>query len=593
MSSRRRACQACHVLKARCDPSEGDAGICERCWRLDKECVPAPRKLQRDRIAELEAQVEQLTKLLQSHGVSDTPSTTADVKKRKLSDGSPKEAKTESSPTLVPSKDVLDYIDNQVSRAQQRQALDAYQKRIMRVSPYIQNADMDLDKLRKTPLLLLSILAFPNTGVLSSDLQHDMAERAISDFQAKMIAAGERNLELVQSLLISVFWFRARPGFKHATIMQLSHLAVGMAADLGIGGPQASYDPGVAFDRMEGAYSLEARRIWLSCFIASSGMTTILRRPDSNPWTYYHNDSLNAIRTYSSRLEDRLFCQIVHAEEICQRITTRLELADITRFWDLSDPSIEVIFSQLRLAIDDWAAKIPQDLRRPELMFYQQIALIYLNEPVLHTQFNKSTFCPPLLPEKMTPSDFACPTVTVNHVAALYALKDACHEALNIATTLPVTTVLSTSSLCYSPRILYALFMLLKLHIAVTAHSNTYGIILSNTELYTEYYLEKVIALSDALAVTDAGTHKSFVTQILQASTKLAQWFQSYNTKILEKNLEKDANAAQYDAFLATTSGAVDAMALPAEMDLGAAKFFEDEYMLNSLFAEEIVPLPP
>ncbi|KAF7197572.1 hypothetical protein HII31_01075 [Pseudocercospora fuligena] len=590
MSARRRACEACHVLKARCDPSEGDADICERCWRLGKECVPAPRKLQRDRIAELEAQVEQLTKLLQSQGVSDKPSTTADVKKRKLSDGNPKEVKTESSPALAPSKDVLDYIDGQVSRAQQRQVLDAYQKRIMRVSPYIQNADMDLVKLRKTPLLLLSILAFPNTGVLASDLQHDMAERAISDFQAKMIAAGERNLELVQSLLISVFWFRARPGFKHATIMQLIYLAVGMAADLGIGGPQASYDPGVAFDKMEDADSVEARRIWLSCFIASSGMTTILRRPDSNPWTFYHNDSLNAIRNYSSKPEDRLFCQIVHAEEICQRITTRLELADFTRFWDLSDPSVEVIFSQLRLSIDDWAVKIPQDLRRPELMFYQQIALIYLNEPVLHTQFNKSTFCPPLLPEKMTPSDFACPTVTVNHVAALYALKDACHGALNIATSLPVTTVLSTSSLCYSPRILYALFMLLKLYIAVTAHGNTYGIVLSRSELYFEYYLDKVKALGDALAVADAGTTKSFVTQIIQASTKLGEWFQSYS-KIIEQ-YEKDSNASQYDTFLAT-SGAVDAMAIPAELDLGAAKFFEDDYMLNNLFAEEIVPLPP
>lgn len=584
MGARRRACEACHVLKARCEPCDSDQGICGRCWRLGKECVPAARRLQRDRIAELEAQVELLTKALQSQGLTERKPP-AEVKKRKLSTGRVEECKTTSSPNTAPALGVLEYIDENVPKALQQQVLDAYSAGVVRVSPYVQKPELDLQGLRsQLPMLLLTILAFPTTGILDSELQHDMAERAIAGFQAKMLAAGERSLELVQSLLLASFWFRAKSGFKHATVLQLIYLAVGLAADLGIGGPQATIDPGALFDRMTASHSLEARRTWLSCFVASSGMTTVMRRPDSNPWTFYHNECLNAVRSWSTGTEDRLFCQIVVAEQLCQRIMNRLEHCDVTRSWDLADHDTELLMSQLRLSIEDWATKIPSDLLRPELLFYQQIALIYLHEPVLHTQLNKSTFSAPFIAGRMTPADFACPTVTVNHVTSLYAIKDACHAALNLATSLNANTLLSTSSLSYVPRILYSIFVLLKLYVATTAHGNTYGVVLSKDELHIQYYFNKMKVLAASLEKLDSGATKSFHTYIIGGTKRLEEWFHSYE-EIVER-YEQQTNSAGSEAVAPAVSGAVDELSIPTGLAFDL-NLFEDDYMFSSLFMDD------
>ena len=74
-SKRARACDACHSIKIRCDlGSAGGQPPCGRCVRLEKECTITPTKRQKDRVAELEAQVEALTRQLASQGIQTSPS---------------------------------------------------------------------------------------------------------------------------------------------------------------------------------------------------------------------------------------------------------------------------------------------------------------------------------------------------------------------------------------------------------------------------------------------------------------------------------------------------------------------------------------
>ena len=63
---RGRACDACHAIKLKCElgSAGGREPPCQRCLRLEKICLVSPPVRQKDRIAELEAKLEEMTKLL-------------------------------------------------------------------------------------------------------------------------------------------------------------------------------------------------------------------------------------------------------------------------------------------------------------------------------------------------------------------------------------------------------------------------------------------------------------------------------------------------------------------------------------------------
>ncbi len=71
---RGRACDACHSIKIKCElGSIGGEPPCERCIRLGKECAISPPVRQKDRVKELEAKLEALTKLLESQNIQTLP----------------------------------------------------------------------------------------------------------------------------------------------------------------------------------------------------------------------------------------------------------------------------------------------------------------------------------------------------------------------------------------------------------------------------------------------------------------------------------------------------------------------------------------
>lgn len=109
-SKRFRACDPCHSIKIKCElGSRGGEPPCARCVRLGKDCIITPPKRQKDRAAELEAQVESLSRLLQSQKLGATPTdsgerrspdtyerTPVDSKKRRLENTDIREASAES-----------------------------------------------------------------------------------------------------------------------------------------------------------------------------------------------------------------------------------------------------------------------------------------------------------------------------------------------------------------------------------------------------------------------------------------------------------------------------------------------------------------
>ena len=98
-AKRARACDACHSIKIKCAlGSTGEDPPCERCVRLGKECVVSPPIRQKDRVAELEAKIEALTKMLDAQNIRvNTPETLQSGSAEELTETPPKTPPLENS----------------------------------------------------------------------------------------------------------------------------------------------------------------------------------------------------------------------------------------------------------------------------------------------------------------------------------------------------------------------------------------------------------------------------------------------------------------------------------------------------------------
>lgn len=316
---------------------------------------------------------------------------------------------------------------------------------------------------------------------------------------------------------------RSIPVDNATPVFPLTQFATNVGIDVGISGlPQSTTNgPSISY---------------LQRYAATSAIATIIRDVDSNPWTPFHDECLSLIRdSPEASSTDLLFCKLVVAERLCHHIASRSGLCGQSLSVPLQQDSMQVRSTELRLEIEKWSkGSVPQSI----FTFYRHIAVMYLNESVLHTPSNKWTFGAPFVPERIAPGDFAAPAVTVDHIGSLYAIKDSCHAALDAAISLDPATDLSLVPVSFHPRVLYAIFILVKLYVAVTAPGNTYGTVLSKSELRLEEYFDILKSTTSTLSAGHGPA--SFSGMILTASAWLEHWFIGY--KAIAEEYERRVN---------------------------------------------------
>lgn len=532
MSSLSRACKGCNQLKVRCHPSAADPNTCERCLLGGRTCVPADkRRRPRDRIAELEAQVAALSKALEQQKLSSAATVNTSREHDSLPVATPKKdsfspienvyAFGKGSEALPAGEAALKFLDERVTMSSQQEALDVYRQRCQNMVPCLTGVT-DLASLRRdNPILLFTMAMFSSAPSISSgDVRRQLLQEVTCMFAAEIIAQPGERPEIVWALLVSCFWFRARPGGANITVHQLAQMSNSLANQLCVTGPHVSR---------------ESQLACLTSFIAASSLALGIRRPDRNSaWTTRHEACLKSLSN-ESLPEDEIFLHIVRGERLCHRVSTAVHLCDPSYHWDLAvNTSIRRrTVAEMQIEIDDWTATSCRRTDHKYLLFYRYAALIYLHEPVLHTSTNKMTFGAPFRTEKMAETDFARPppeAISGGHVNALYALRDACHDLLDLATGDPdVTRFLADSPLPYVAKVFHAVLVLAKLHIAVTGLGNTYGAVLRPEELRLAQYPEKISGLAESCEQLNPG---AFNGRIFTCCSGLGDWLRAYDAKI-------------------------------------------------------------
>ncbi|KXT03590.1 hypothetical protein AC578_9986 [Pseudocercospora eumusae] len=550
---RGRACQACSSIKIKCSlgqQAEGAAPPCDRCLRLGKDCALTAPKRQKDRVAELEAQVASLTRLLHAQGIheadihtsgqdignDDSPNLLAS-KKRRLHEGSPEQSGssvTDETSTGPADADIL-RLDALISSDLQHRCYWRYCNDVLPVFPLVPLPDGHslLELRHKRPVLYLAIMYGASPGCLDSVQQDHVAQLLLDRLANSVIGEKDSRLDLMRAIQIACLWYRTPEHHKYVSIYHLIQLCSSMAADISLAGPLSTHDPScntkVVRERGEGN-TADVHRAWIGAHVLSASMSVFMRRPYQSNWNEASENALMMLQYSDHEHGDAYLCQYFRAERLLEQIAEEMELGDVSSYYDTADPIMKTKVQICRNKLLNWKMLLPVHLRIPSLLYWEHVATALMHEPVLHTPTNKQTFAAPYIPQNLSLTDFPAPVVGQEHITAVYELVVALHGIIDTLVSFDTNTLLALPGLMFASRAAYALYLLAKLYIALTIPSGTLGTIIETRMLSLTEYAEKLCKVGDRVRAIE---QHSAPARILNSARRTLEWYLSYNSTLI------------------------------------------------------------
>ncbi|KAF4978478.1 hypothetical protein FZEAL_5164 [Fusarium zealandicum] len=531
MGKRSRACEACHALKIRCEPSPSTPGACKRCASSNLSCAPAARRWQRDRIAELEEQVKRLQEMSESSTRgSSTPATSTSAKwTSSTGDGQGTSISTSS---VSSEHEGLAVLDASLDDASQIRCLEVCSVTVGLFWPMVPLANSSstiswLESIKtERPTKFLAIFGFtmsPISAEVNAQTQDQLRSKVLEILGLAAVGLKAPSLDLVQAALIAGFWGRPSLIGNDANPYQLVMLAHDLSVDLGFGGAAMQTSAPAWFSRIRGPLTLEMQQTWLVSWIASTMAAIGLRRADAPEWVLSHSEALDALEKDFS---DPLLLEIIYTVRLHAKVAGDLELCDAHSFHDINS---ELVAKTQAAARDGLGVLSNRPLAQdPQLRFWRTLVTIYANEPVLHTDTNKMLFGEPYVPDRIGVAEFARPLeVTRKAETALISLVEACHTAIKVVLEMEPGLILSLPSLCFGPAVSYALSILVKVFVAMSAPGNTYGQVVSRRDLGIKEAIGSLMDVKASLLTLDPHMG-NWNTRLIASTEWLGTWLDDY-----------------------------------------------------------------
>lgn len=536
-SKRFRACENCHTLKIKCEPSAKEAGVCERCARYSLACAPAARRWQRDRIADLEQQLKGLQEKLDATSLSTHGTASVSEQSTRATSVVAPTVDAEDKLALpagfvMPGADELSLLDAHMDHDAQIRCLD-----ISTVSPGgfwsivpmggTSDTTSWLAFLRQNmPITMLTVVGFAMSSTearVSPQTQDDMRRKVVENLGQTAVGLNMPVHDHVQAALVAACWARPSVNDTNANAYQLVKLAQDLGKEIGLGQPEIEPSPAAYFFRVQGPLPLQMKQTWLASWVVSSMAALNMRRQHMFTWGPSHYEAMHAWERGGSNMA---FLEMAYIVDLHAKIADKLRLCDGSIVYDINSDIVATTRAEVQRRLDELSRRpLGSD---PQLQFWRALAVVYVNEPVLHTATNKRLFSAPYIADKIGVTDFACPAeVTKVAEEALLALVEACHTAINLVTLLDPAVILSLPSLCFAPAVSYTFSVLVKCYIAVSAPGNTYGRVMTRQSLGVLEAMHKLIGVKNSLLDIDPHMH-SWSTRIIGSVEWLGQWLDDY-----------------------------------------------------------------
>ncbi|KAK5122581.1 hypothetical protein LTR85_003844 [Meristemomyces frigidus] len=390
---------------------------------------------------------------------------------------------------------------------------------------------------KEKPILYVCILSAASFGTLPPEVSKQLAHEAVGAIADCVVRNGAKSLELIQAMQVLALWYKPPEQAEQTNFYQIIHMAAVMALDIGLGkrfnpakarrgfgGPNAHYAPGPHKTLPQDSDTLEARRAWLTCYYLCASASMVLRRPNLVRWTNYMKECIEVLESHLDAFaSDKLFCQHVKIQHICEDIGLQFLMDDSTATISITDPKVSYALNVLEAQLKNWKEKIPAECRGPGLQFFEHVTSLYLHEIALHFNHNIEDFRLPFTEESLKSVNNTSDTLTQNQMAALEACLKAAHGILDTMLSYEVQTVKSLPMLLFFVRCVYAIVILIKMHVAVCTPNSELGKMMKPEDLRAEYYIDSLIALFGAVTkdVEDFRPHP----KILRILGLLREWF--------------------------------------------------------------------
>ncbi|EME46863.1 hypothetical protein DOTSEDRAFT_169698 [Dothistroma septosporum NZE10] len=398
--------------------------------------------------------------------------------------------------------------------------------------------------LKEKPILYVCILSASSAGTLHPDVTKQLSREAIRAIADCVVCNGAKSLELIQAMQVLALWYKPPEKAEQTNFYQIIHMAAVMAIDIGLGkrfnaskarrgfgGPHAEYAPGPQMQLPQNSDTIEARRAWLSCYYLCASASMVLRRPNLIRWSHYMKECVDILETSPEALpSDKLFCQHVKIQHICEDIGLQFLMDDNTATISITDPKVTYQLNVLENELKTWADNIPAELKQhPGLRFFEHVASLYLHEIALHFNHNIEDFRLPFTEESLKAVNNSSETLTQHQMAALEACRKAAHGILDTILSYNLDTVKALPMLTFFVRCTYALVILIKLHVAITTPGSEIGKIMAADDVHVDHYIDSLMSMFGSVA-----TQQEFRPhpKILRILTVLKDWFCKHKENI-------------------------------------------------------------
>ena len=421
-----------------------------------------------------------------------------------------------------------------ISQDESFNLLKRYRKHLLPHFPVVPVAeDTSLLELRQQkPILLLAVLAAAS-GASDVDLNLRLNHEVQQVYADRVAMKGERSLELIQAILITVTWYCPPDRFDQLKFYRYLHMAWSMALDIGL-----DKRPRVPVDRLpingtpepnaHHIESIERRRTLLSCFLMCSMVSVSLRRPFIAPFTTMMEESLGILETTTNGAPtDHRLCAWVRLQCIMEQFSASCSTSDPCTTINIAEPRIQHTIRNFDKQIRTWKDECHVDVLNGALLNFYYVNMTYLHEFVLYADHDKDHFTPPFTLGLVTPKEHpeSLPPANFDAVAAV---QSATQAMLDHFLGMKVDALQSLPVVSYV-RMTYALVVLTKLSLSAMARGSALGQLLDVRGIGAAAYQDKIVS---HLAYGAGSNECRMAVKFLMINFKLRSWYAKITTSI-------------------------------------------------------------
>ncbi|KAH7319928.1 hypothetical protein B0I35DRAFT_352111 [Stachybotrys elegans] len=370
--------------------------------------------------------------------------------------------------------------------------------------PHMTVADLRKNK----PTLFVAVMAV--TSSMFPNIQRTLQRELMLLFAEKVFLSGEKSLEIVQALQLSVIWYYPPENYEELKFYQLVHIGAIMAIDIGLGKKPSLPRRGVPsftwnshpFRRQAPCdpLSIEGRRTWLVAHFLCANTSMALRRPILIRWTPFMSQCVEVLQSSPDAApSDKYLCHLIWTHRLGEEVGLRFSLDDEDAGTTITDSRVQHSLRAMELDAKKYRASVPKELHQTTLKMGFDFISLYMHEVALRSD---TSWRPPFNTDQLTDGILNSEPLSPAQVNAFSACLDAVNSLFTTFLELPIDVIHDLPVYCFV-RVAYSIVLLLKMYFSLSSSNGELGKIIEKNDLRVEFYLENLLEKFRAAAADD------------------------------------------------------------------------------------------